>query len=137
MIKLVCGGKGSGKTKELIKLANQAADVTKGHVVFVDNRESSVFDLHREIRFLNIDEFFVKNLRDFFGFINGLVAGNYDIDGIYVDNLLEIHDNNFNDLENFLKDLLKISEKYQVHFVFSINYEGEEIPDFLEKYIIK
>ncbi|MCR1897583.1 hypothetical protein NSA47_01080 [Irregularibacter muris] len=136
MIKLVCGGKGSGKTKKMIALANQAAEETKGHIIFVDNRESSVFDLHRGIRFLNIDEFFVKSLKDFFGFINGLVAGNYDIDGIYVDNLLDVRENDLDDLENFLKDLLKICEKYQVHFVFSTNYEGEHIPDLLKEYVM-
>lgn len=132
----MCGGKGSGKTKKMIALANQAAEETKGHIIFVDNRESSVFDLHRGIRFLNIDEFFVKSLKDFFGFINGLVAGNYDIDGIYVDNLLDVRENDLDDLENFLKDLLKICEKYQVHFVFSTNYEGEHIPDLLKEYVM-
>ena len=39
MIKLIIGGKGSGKTKTLIDLVNNAAISTKGSVVCIEKGE--------------------------------------------------------------------------------------------------
>ena len=36
MIKLIVGGKGSGKTKKMIEMINASADTTPGNIVFID-----------------------------------------------------------------------------------------------------
>jgi hypothetical protein len=136
MISVICGEKGSGKTKKMLELANSAMLTAKGEIVFLDVREKTVFDLHRNIRFVNVKEFSVNSRERLYGFINGLIAGNYDIDEIYVDNLLSIVRTDINNLETFLNDLKEIGEKYQVHFIFSANCEKNEMPDFIENHVI-
>ncbi len=136
MISIVCGKKGSGKTKKMIELANEAVKTAKGEIVFVDVKQRSAFNLHRDIRFVNVNEFSIRGRDKFLGFMNGLIAENYDIDEIYVDNLLDITNTNIYDLELAFKDLEKIGEKYQVHFVFSTNCDGNHLPDFIEKNIM-
>ena len=136
MISFVFGKKGSGKTRKLLELSNKSILTTKGEIVFIDLKEKSIFELSRDIRFINIKEFSVNNLDKFFGFLQGLIGGNYDIDEIYVDNLLNIVNLNLEDLELFSKSLKKIGEKFQVNFIFSINYDGEELPSFVNDYYI-
>lgn len=136
MISVICGRKGSGKTKKMLELANNAVLTAKGEIVFLDLKDKTVFDLHRNIRFVNVKEFSINNRDKFYGFINGLIAGNYDIDEIYVDNLLNIINMDIYDLEFFLNDLKEIGEKFQVHFVFSANCEENEVPTFIEDYVV-
>lgn len=38
MINFIVGPKGSGKTKKLIKLVNEAADISLGNVVCIEKR---------------------------------------------------------------------------------------------------
>jgi energy-coupling factor transporter ATP-binding protein EcfA2 len=136
MISIVCGKKGSGKTKKLLEMANNSVVTAKGEIVFVDLKEKSIYDLNRNIRFINVKEFSINNSDSFYGFVNGLIAENYDIDEIYVDNLLNIINTNLHDLELFLNNLRKIGEKFQVNFVLSANCEEDEVPSFINDYIV-
>ena len=38
MIKIICGPKGSGKTKQIIDAANTSAAEAKGHLIFIDRK---------------------------------------------------------------------------------------------------
>lgn len=136
MISIVCGKKGSGKTKKLLEMANNSVVTAKGEIVFVDLKEKSIYDLNRNIRFINVKEFSINNSESFFGFVNGLIAENYDIDEIYVDNLLNIINTDLHDLELFLNNLKKIGEKFQVNFIFCANCDEDEIPAFINDYVV-
>ncbi|RBP41582.1 hypothetical protein [Garciella nitratireducens] len=136
MISLICRENGTGKTKKIIEFANNALKTSKGQIVFIDIRGNSFSNLNREIRFINVKEFSVKGREKFLGFIKGLVAENYDIDKIYVDNLLDITNSTIYDLELIFQDLKEIEDKYQVHFVFSINCNREYLRDFIEENIV-
>ena len=46
LIQLIFGEKGSGKTKKILEIANQAAEQAKGSVVFIDEDERYMFDLN-------------------------------------------------------------------------------------------
>ena len=46
MIKILIGGKGSGKTKTLIDLTNNAAENSKGSVICIERATSSLTRLH-------------------------------------------------------------------------------------------
>lgn len=136
MICIVCGEKGSGKTKKMIELANEAIKVAKGQIVFVDVKSKYIYNLHRDIRFVNISEFSIRGKERFFGFINGLIAENYDIDEIYVDNFFDITNSDMHDLELIFNDLKKIGEEYQVNFIFSTNCNKQDIPEFVKDFKI-
>ena len=42
MIKLLLGQPGSGKTKDMIKRANEAVKSAKGHIVFIDESDEAM-----------------------------------------------------------------------------------------------
>ena len=59
MIKIICGPKGSGKTKKIIDAANAAVETAKGHLIFVTDTKRYMYDLKREIRFIDVTDYAV------------------------------------------------------------------------------
>ena len=57
MIKLIYGEKGTGKTRTLVEKANAMAKANYGNVVFIEDSKQSMYDLVRDIRFINIRDF--------------------------------------------------------------------------------
>ena len=52
MVKILAGEKGEGKTKRMIDMANAAGKEAKGNIVFVDDDNSHMYDLHYSVRFV-------------------------------------------------------------------------------------
>ncbi|HBC96829.1 MAG TPA: hypothetical protein DC034_08565 [Clostridium sp.] len=135
MIHVFCSERGSGKTKELINLANEKARIGRGHVVYVDDDRGPLYQLNREIRFIATSDFKLKKMETFYGFLCGILSGDYDIDTIFVDGLFNIIDGNLENMSHLFYDIEKLSEEYRVNFYISINEEREKIPEFIMKYV--
>lgn len=57
-------------------------------MIFIDDDNRAMYDLHHDIRFINLSEFPVSSACEFIGFICGLISNNYDIEKIYIDGIL-------------------------------------------------
>lgn len=57
MIKVIYGAKGTGKTKQMIDAANAAVATAKGHLIFITDTKRGMYDLAREIRFIDVTDF--------------------------------------------------------------------------------
>ena len=85
MIQVICGKKGSGKTKRILDMANTATQDSKHDIVFIDDDNRYMFDLRHEVRFINASEYELNNDQMFTGFLCGLVAQNFDMGLICID----------------------------------------------------
>lgn len=133
MVQIVSGPRGSGKTKKMIDYANVNNTQHEGEIVFVNDREKYRDNLDNHIRYVNVEDFFIESPESFFGFLNGIIAENYDITTIYIDNVLRIvHLETISELENLFSDLGKLENKYGVQIVLSITAEDSEIPEFMK-----
>jgi Tfp pilus assembly ATPase PilU len=54
MIKFIVGLKGSGKTKTMIAMANEAAKTSKGNVVCVEKGLQLTYDLSHQVRLVDV-----------------------------------------------------------------------------------
>lgn len=90
MIKLIVGTKGSGKTKTLIDMAKAAAETSKGNVVCVEKGDKLAREVPTSVRLINSDEYQVKGFANLYGFLAGILAGNYDITHLFVDGTFKI-----------------------------------------------
>ncbi|MBR6800296.1 MAG: hypothetical protein IKM61_00905 [Eubacteriaceae bacterium] len=90
MINLILGANGSGKTQKLIEMANNELKTTDGLIVYIDRSDNHRREIDVQIRFLNAKEVGIDNRDKFFGFISGVLNGNYDINRVYVDNVYRI-----------------------------------------------
>ncbi len=136
MIKVFFGKKGMGKTKSMVDEANKLSAQSAGDVVFVDDSKQLMYDLKHKIRFINVSEFPVSGQESFFGFLCGLIAEDYDIDGIFVDGLSYIVDDEIGTLEGFFKKLEDLSQRFNIKFYLSINGDPAAMPEFLKQYAL-
>ncbi|HHV96407.1 MAG TPA: ATP-binding protein [Clostridiaceae bacterium] len=137
MIKLIYGEQGTGKTRTLVERANAMAQGNYGNVVFIEDSKQSMYDLVHEVRFINILEFPISSEDSFIGFICGIIAQNYDTKGIFIDGLNYILKKDVHHLESFFSKLSEIAKKYEVEFNIALNGSWNDVPGFLNNYIIE
>lgn len=135
MIRVIYGKKGTGKTKKILDLANEAVKVSNGELVFIDDDNSYMYDLRHEIRFVNATEYDVTSPETFMGFICGILAGNYDMKQLFIDGFLRLVKSDMADLEAFFVKLEDITHRHGVDVVISASAKDDEVPEFLKKYI--
>jgi hypothetical protein len=128
MVKLLIGHKGTGKTKQMIDLANEQIQDSKGSVIFINKNSRLMYDLKYRIRVVCMEEYeHVTNSDEYIGFLYGIISSDHDIETIYIDSILKHADFSLGDLPEFLTRLQDISKNYGMDFVVSLSAEKEEM----------
>lgn len=118
MVKILAGEKGEGKTKRMIDMANAAGKEAKGNIVFVDDDNSHMYDLHYSVRFVETPKFIMEDPQVFRGFVCGILSQNSDIETIYIDGLNHIMDRISDaDFTAFIQELDKTSKEAEMDMV--------------------
>lgn len=134
MIKLIYGSKGTGKTKQLIDAANANADSAKGLSVFITDTKRYMYDLKRNVRFVDVKDWTVTGEDALCGFVKGIAAGNSDYEFIYIDGIARIAGKDLGDLAGIFFMLDKISDENGITITITCSASKEELPDFVAKY---
>ena len=128
MVKLLVGHKGSGKTKQMIDLANDQIETSKGSVIFINKNHRLMYDLKYRIRVICMEDFeHITNCDEYIGFLYGIISLDHDIETVYIDSILKHADFSLGDLPEFVDRLKKISKNYGMDFVVSLSAEKEEM----------
>lgn len=138
MIKLITGAKGTGKTKIIIDMANDNVETAKGDIVFITDTDRYMYSLRYQIRVINteclkktkgaIDE------RELIGFIKGILAGNHDIETLYIDGAHRMLNRTVSEMEDFFTHIYAVAKTTETRFVLTVSENEENFPDFLRKY---
>ena len=139
MIRVILGGKGSGKTKRLIDMTNEALKSEHGNIIFIDDDKRYMYDLRHEIRFVDASEYPVAykcKASEFLAFICGMLSADFDLSLIAVDAFKKLVKTPLDDIEmeNFFEKLERMSETHHCNFVLSISSPEDEVPEFIRKY---
>lgn len=132
MIKLFIGSKGSGKTKTLIDLVNNATATSNGSVVCIEKGDKLTHDVTYKARLVDTDYYKVYTAESLYGFIAGILASNNDITDVFVDSALKICGNDTAAFEVMLGKLQAISDS--VNIVMTASIAVEECPDGIKAY---
>lgn len=128
MVKLLVGHKGSGKTKQMIDLANELVENSKGSVIFINKNQRLMYDLKYRIRVICMEDFeHITNSDEYVGFLYGIISSDNDIETIFIDSILKHADFKMSDLPEFIERLKDISKNYGMDFVVSVSAEKEEM----------
>ena len=71
----------------------------------------------------------VLTLEEFVGFLYGMVAGNHDIESIFIDSVLKQANITLESLPVFIQKLNKISNEDNIDFYLSISADKNDIPN--------
>ncbi len=134
MIRLILGNKGSGKTKRLIDMCNEATIKSKGNVVLIEKNSQLSYNIGYKTRLVAADEYGIKGYDAFFGFISGMCAGNYDITDIFVDSTLKIGGSNLEELADFIEKLSAMCEISGANLVMTISASKDELSERIAKF---
>ena len=132
MIKLFIGGKGSGKTKTLIEMVNNATSASNGNVVCIEKGDKLIHDITYKARLIDTDAYAVADAEALYGFIAGILASNSDITDIFVDSALKICGNDTVAFEAMLNKLDAITK--DVNLVMTASIAVEECPAGIKAY---
>ena len=134
MIKLICGPKGTGKTKQLIHAANVNAAVAKGLSIFITDTKRYMYDIDRAVRFIDVTEYAVAGEDALCGFIKGVAAGNHDNEYIYIDGIARMAGKPVAELSATFYMLEKLANDTGINLTITCSATKEELPDFVAKY---
>jgi len=135
MIKLIYGPKGTGKTKKLIDSANAEAQTAKGLSVFITNTKRYMYDLKREIRFIDVSDYAIAGEDALCGFVKGAVAGGYDNEYLFIDGIARIAGKKLDDMAQFFYMIEKISLMRNLQVYITCSCAEADLPDFAKKYL--
>ena len=133
MIGFVCGVKGAGKTKKVGDMANGIVNDALGKVVFVDDNTRHMFNLKHSIRLVTTDDFALNNHDAIYGFLVGLIAGDFYIHTIFVDSFLRMTNSSVTEVEPLVRRLEPIMEQNNVRLILSISADVENVPDYMKE----
>ena len=135
MIKVIYGAKGTGKTKLMIDAANATLPNAKGHMIFITDSKRGMYDLERDIRFIDVTEYDIAGEAALCGFIKGVIAGNHDNEYVYIDGVVRIAGKPIAELATFFFMLEKVAAQNNITVVVTVTATKEELPDFVAKYV--
>ena len=136
MVKVICGLKGSGKTKQLIDAINSAIKSESGSMVCIEKGSALTFDIDYRVRLIDAGEYPIGSYTFLKGFISGLHAGNFDITHIFMDNLYKLaQSSDPKETENFLDWCSVFSAENSVAFTLTIAGEAAEAPEYIARYM--
>ena len=133
MIKLFIGSKGSGKTKTLIELTNNAAESSIGSVVCIEKGDKLKHEITYKARLIDTDFYSITDSDSLYGFIAGILASNNDITDIFVDSALKIAGNDVAKFETIMPKLDNIAKN--VNLVMTLSIAVEECPASIKAYV--
>ncbi len=129
MVTLLIGKKGSGKTKKLIQLTNEAVTASQGNVVVIEKGVKLTYDITSQARLVDTDQYAIAGYDMLLGFISGICAGNYDVTDVFVDSTFKICPDGVDGLEAFTKKLQALSDTADTNIVLLISADEAEIPE--------
>lgn len=135
MLKLIIGVKGTGKTKTLIGMVNDAVATSKGAVICIEKGDKLRYDVKYQARLIDTNEYFVDDAQSLFGFVAGIFASNHDVTDLFIDSALKICQNDMAAFDKFLDEMNALVEKLNINVVMTSSLAVENATETVKKYV--
>ena len=135
MVRIIMGLKGSGKTKQLIELINNAVEEERGDIVCIEKGAKLTYDISYKVRLIEASSYEFDGYDFLKGFISGLHSANYDITHIFIDSVLRIIGVGIDERAGeFLDWCEEFSVRENVKFTITVSADISEATDQMKKY---
>lgn len=129
IMQLIVGLKGTGKTKTLIDAVNEASKETNGVVICIECGRKLTFDIKYHARLVDTQEYGVDDADKLYGFVCGMLAGNYDITELFIDSALKICGDDVAAFEDFVCKVEKITTAHKIECVIVASVAPEALSE--------
>lgn len=135
MLKLIVGVKGTGKTKTLIAMVNEAVQASSGNVVCLEKGTKLRFDVKHQARLINTNDYCIFDAQSLYGFVAGILASNHDVTDLFIDSSLKICGGDVAAFENLVTELDELSERTETKITATLSLPIEEAGDIIKKFM--
>ncbi|MBQ4137749.1 MAG: hypothetical protein IJD67_06520 [Clostridia bacterium] len=135
MLKLMIGVKGTGKTKHLIELVNEASSQSNGSVVCIEKGTKLTTEIKYRSRLISAEAYFIDDAQSLFGFVAGISASDHDLTDLFIDSALKICNNDLAAFDKFLDEMNMLSEKIGFNCFITSSIPENEASDTVKKYL--
>ena len=118
----------------MIEAINAVTKTTSGNVVVLEKSMKLTYDIDHAARLIDLDEYHITGYNMMYGFVAGVLAGNYDITELFVDGILKVGDHDLSGLGKFLDDVQAIAGE-NGNVTITISAALETLPEDVKKYL--
>lgn len=136
-MQLIVGVKGTGKTKAIIEEVNKASKETKGVVICIEYGRKLNYDISSRARLVDAQEYGIDTAEKLYGFVCGMVAGNYDITELFIDSALKICGDDVAAFEEFVVNANQIADTYKISVVLTASIDAADLTEKTAAFIRK
>lgn len=133
MINLIPGKKGTGKTKILVDAIKESAEKATGNVVCIERGMKLTYDIPHKVRLVDAEEYGINSFDAFYGFVAGMLAGNYDIQEVFVDGILKIGGRDYDAFGAMIEKVAMLAKDIKI--VFTVSADVEDLPAKVRAFI--
>ena len=135
MLKLMIGVKGTGKTKTLIEMVNNAVNETSGAVVCIEKGDKLRYDIKYQARLVNTKEYMINDAQSLYGFVAGILASNHDVTDLFIDSALKICNEDIPAFEKLLDEINALVSITGTNVFLTSSMPVEAATDTIKKYL--
>ena len=138
MVNLLTGQRGSGKTQQMIELANNKSKECNGSVVFIKKTHRDTASVAFKIRTVCLDDYPAFNSVDaYVGLLYGMYSSNHDIEYIFIDGILKLAGISLENMPELIDKMDQLSKMSGIEFYVSISADESQLAGVdKEKYTI-
>ena len=135
MLKLMIGVKGTGKTKTLIEMVNNAVVASNGAVVCIEKGDKLRYDIKHQARLINTKEYMISDAQSLYGFVAGILASNHDVTDLFIDSALKICNEDIPAFEKLLDEINALVSITGTNVFLTSSMPVEAATDTIKKYL--
>ena len=139
MVRLIVGKKGKGKTTEILAKANESIKKATGSIVYLDKSSKHMYDLHRNIRLIDVSRFPIANSEQFVGFVCGIISQDHDLQEMYLDGFLKcakLGEDDIDVINATITELDAVSTAFDIDFYISASIDVESLVPALKEKVV-
>ena len=139
MVRLIVGKKGKGKTTEILAKANESIKKATGSIVYLDKSSKHMYDLHRNIRLIDVSRFPIANSEQFVGFVCGIISQDHDLQEMYLDGFLKcakLSEDDVDVINATITELDAVSTAFDIDFYISASIDIESLVPALREKVV-
>ena len=108
--------------------------VSNGDIICIEKCMKLTYEVNHKVRLVDAERYNINGYDMFYGFVAGVLAGNYDIKDVFVDGILKIGGRDYDALGSLFEKLDKLTGD-EATVVFTVSADDSELPASVKQFI--